>query len=82
MLSTPVTIIPVKTEHLSIKTKFYHSHSLVPSVVPGKEWVLRDYTPSDSMNEGVQVTAVFYLEIIHLFQGSVDIFYKGSEKAF
>lgn len=61
MLSIPVTIIPVKIKHLSIKMSFFHSHSLVPSIVPGKEWVLHDYTPTDSMNEGVQVTAVFYL---------------------
>lgn len=61
MLSIPVTTIPIKTEHLSIKMKFFRSRSLVPSVVPGKEWVLHDYTPTDSMNEGVQVTAVFYL---------------------
>lgn len=46
----PFTIIPMKT-------KFFHSYSLVLNVVPGKEQVLLSYTPTDSVN-GAPVTAV------------------------
>lgn len=46
----PFTIIPMKT-------KFFHSYSLVLNVVPGKEQVLLSYVPTDSVN-GAPVTAV------------------------